>query len=407
MPTYVVVGGGLAALRGAEQLRRSDPGAEIIMFSEEAVPPYDRPPLSKEYLRGQWDLERITLAKADTLAEQRIALRLGTRVEAIDTAAHEVRLAGGGTQPYDKLLYATGGRVRTLPLPGHDLAGVQYYRTLADADALKAAAGSGKRAVIIGAGFIGMELASSLATLGCQVTVLEVMPYIWSRFLDERLAQHIQRYCEERGVRFRTSVEVHAITGDGTVRAVAHSGGDEPADIVCIGVGILPNTEVAAAAGLTVDNGVVVDAYLRTSDPDVYAAGDVANFPDPIFKKRRRIEHWGHAEYSGSLAAMNMAGEQKPYDFLSYVWSDVFDLHLEFAGEEKDYDHLAVRGSLDEHAFTVLYLKQGALQAYLGVNAPPREFRTLQRLIREQTPLQDKLEALQDRGTDLRNLFSS
>lgn len=407
MATYVVVGGGLAALRGAEQLRRSDADAEIVMFSEETSPPYDRPPLSKEYLRGDWDLERITLAKGDTLTEQRIDLRLGTRVDAIDRAAHTVRLADGAIQRYDKLLYATGGRIRELALPGTDLRGVHYFRTLADADAIKAAAAPGTKAVIIGAGFIGVELAASLAKLGCEVTVLEVASYIWSRFLDEELATYIQRRCEDQGVRFLTSVQPTAIHGaGGHVRGVAYAGLELPATLVCIGVGILPNVELAEAAGLQVQNGVVVDEYMQTSDPDIFAAGDIVNYPDPIFQKRRRVEHWGHAEYTGALAAQNMAGEHKPYDLLSYVWSDVFDMHLEFAGEEKDYDQMVIRGALADGAFTVLYVKGGALQAYLGVNAPPREFRVLQRLIREQAPVADKLDGLRDRATDLRALFS-
>jgi len=285
---------------------------------------------------------------------------------------------------------------------------VHSFRTLADADALRAAAGPGARAVLIGGGFIGMELAASLTKLGAQVTVLEALPYIWSRFLDEALATHIQRICEGHGVQFRTGVAPTAITGSGgRVQAVTAGGADIPAGIVCIGVGILPNVELAQAAGLAVDNGLVVDAAMQTNDPLIYGAGDVVNYPDPIFKKRRRVEHWGHAEYTGMLAGGNMvSGEAKAYELLSYVWSDVFDMHIEFAGEEKDYDQLAVRGSLDEQSFTVLYVKGGALQAYLGVNAPPREFRTLQRLIREQTPLGDKLDGLKDRATDLRALFA-
>lgn len=408
MPSYVIVGGGLAALRGAEQLRRSDADAEIVMLSEETAPPYDRPPLSKEYLRGDWDLERITLTKGQALTEQRIDLRLGARVETIDATGHSVHLADGSSLSYDKLLYATGGRIRPLALPDADLAGVHYFRTLADADAIRAAASTGARAVIIGAGFIGVELAASLAKLGCQVTVLEVASYIWSRFLDEDLAGYIQHRCEEQGVRFLTSVQPTAITGAaGRVAAVTYAGGEAPADLVCIGVGILPNVELAQAAGLTVENGVLVDEFMQTSDPDIYAAGDVINYPDPIFKRRRRVEHWGHAEYTGALAAQNMTGDRKPYDLLSYVWSDVFDMHLEFAGEEKDYDQLTLRGTLADGSFTVLYLKGGTLQAYLGVNAPPREFRVLQRLIREQTAIPaDKLDALQDRASDLRALFS-
>ena len=403
---YVLVGGGLASVRAAAQLRRMDDQAALTLVSAESLPPYDRPPLSKEILRGEWPRERAWLHAEEFYGEQRIDLRLGNPAQRLDLPAKKVVLADGSFLEFDKLVLATGGRPRPLPIPGADLPGVYYFRTLGDAESLRAAAGPGRRAVIIGAGFIGMEIAASLAQLGTAVTVLEVAPYIWTRFLDQDLAGYFQRYCEAKGIVFHTGVAPTAILGQERVGSVVTGSEEEfPCDVVCIGVGIETNTEVAAEAGLRMDNGVVTNEFLESSHPDVYAAGDIANYYDPIFQKQRRVEHWGHAEYTGLLAAQNMAGERRPYDLVSYVWSDIFDLHLEFAGEEKEYEELLVRGSQEENSFIVMYLRENALRAYLAVNTPNREFLPLQRMIRQRTDLAEKRAQLQDKEVNLRSLL--
>ncbi|MBI2888140.1 MAG: FAD-dependent oxidoreductase [Chloroflexi bacterium] len=403
---YVLIGGGIASARAAAQLRRLDQDAAITLVSQEAEAPYDHPPLSKEYLRGEWPRQRVLLHPARFYDEQGIALRLGVAAQALDLAERRVALADGAFLDYDKLLLAMGGRPRRLAVPGAELPGVRYLRTLGDAEAIRADALPGRRAVVIGAGFIGMELAASLTHLGVAVTVIEAAPTIWSRFLDQELAAYFQRYAEARGVTFRTGTAPLAIAGRRRAETVALDSGHElPCDFVCVGVGIQPSVELAEAAGLAVANGVVANEYLETSQPGVFAAGDVVNYYDPIFQKRRRVEHWGHAEYTGLLAAQNMAGEPRPYDLLSYVWSDIFDLHLEFAGEEREHDRVLLRGDLGDQAFTVLYLKEGVLRAYLGVNAPQREFITLQRMIRRRTDLSARLDRLRDPAQELRALL--
>ena len=403
---YLLVGGGLAGAKAAEQLRRQDAQAAITLVSDEAALPYDHPPLSKEFLRGEWPRERVFFQTESYYREQGITLRLGAPAQRLDLSSKRVTLADGATLEFDKLLLATGARPRKLRVPGAALPGVHYLRTLSDCEALRDEARRGRRAVVIGAGFIGMEVAASLTQLGVQVTVLEAAPSIWSRFLDERLAGHFQRYYESKGISFRVGVTPTAVQGEERARAVTTASGEEiPCDFVCVGVGIEPNTELAAEAGLKVENGVVTNEHLETSHPDVYAAGDVVSYYDPVFEKQRRVEHWGHAEYTGLLAAQNMAGERSKYDLLSYVWSDIFGLHLEFAGEEKEYDQLLVRGSLAENAFIVLYVKLGILRAYLAINASQREFPPLQRMIRRKVDLSAKVSQLQDPGVELRSLL--
>ncbi|HLE82201.1 MAG TPA: FAD-dependent oxidoreductase [Dehalococcoidia bacterium] len=407
MPTtYLLIGGGLAGAKAAEQLRRQDSQAAITLVSDEAVLPYDHPPLSKELLRGEWPRERVFFQTESFYREQGITLRIGTPARRLDLSKKKVTLADGANLEFDKLLLATGARPRKLRVPGAELPGVHYLRTLSDCEALTDEARRGRRAVVIGAGFIGMEVAASLTQLGVQVTVLEAAPCIWSRFLDEKLAGHLQRFYESKGISFRVGVTPTAVHGEERARAVTTASGEElPCDFVCVGVGVEPNTELATEAGLKVENGVVANEYLETSHPDVYAAGDVVSYYDPVFEKQRRVEHWGHAEYTGLLAAQNMAGERSKYDLLSYVWSDIFDLHLEFAGEEKEYDQLLVRGSLAENAFIVLYVKLGILRAYLAINASQREFPPLQRMIRRKVDLSAKAAQIQDPGVELRSLL--
>ena len=402
---YVIVGGGLASVRAAEQLRREDSAGEIIVVSDESVMPYDHPPLSKEILRGEWPAEDAYLHPRDYYQGQDIDLRLGTATQHIDTAAKKLVLADSAAMPYDKLLIATGTRPRPLGLPGGELPGVHYLRTLNDSMAIRQEAQRGRRAVVIGAGFIGMEVAASLAQKGVQVTVLESTPYIWSRFLDEDLALYFQHYYEGHGIVFETGVSPEEIVGQEQAAAVIAGSQGYSCDFVCVGVGVMPNMEIAAASGLEVDDGIIVNEYLETSHPDIYGAGDVVNFYDPIFEKRRRIEHWGHAEYTGLLAAQNMVGHRTAYGLLSYIWSDIFDLHIEFTGEERDHDALLVRGDPKDNSFIVLYLKEQRLRAYLAVNAAEREFIPLQRMIRRKIDLSDKHDLLADTTVELRDLL--
>jgi NADPH-dependent 2,4-dienoyl-CoA reductase/sulfur reductase-like enzyme len=394
---YLLIGGGLASSQAAKQIRKADPQSPITLVGDEPYVPYDRPPLSKEFLRGEKPREALFFDTEQHLRDQGVDLILGVAVQQLDLSDKTAILAKGEPMTFEKALIATGGRPVRLKLRGSDLPGVYYLRTLDDSAAIHAEASPGKRAVFIGAGFIGMEVAASLTQQGVQATVIEAQPHIWARFADATLAGFFQGYCADKGVTFYTNemaVEIKGTTRPSAV--VTRSGREIPCDFVCIGVGIVPNVELAQQAGLKVDNGIVVNEYLQASHPDVYAAGDVANYLDPIFGKRRRVEHWGHAEYCGQLAGQNMAGANKTYDLLTYVWSDIFDLHLQFAGDESEYDQVLLRGRFEDKAFTVLFLKQHVLTAYFAVNTGSRDFLALQRLIRGRKDLSGKETQLQD-----------
>ena len=403
---YLLIGGGLASSQAAKQLREMDPQGPITLVGEESYVPYDRPPLSKEFLRGEKPRDALFFDPEQYFHDHGIELILGVAVRQLMPATKTALLASGETIAFEKALLATGGRPVRLKLPGGDLPGVHYLRMLDDAAALAAEAGRGKQAVLIGAGFIGMEVAASLTQLGVQVTVIEAQPHIWPRFADASLAGFFQDYCTERGVTFYANETVTEIAGRGRPSSVrTRSGRELPCDFVCIAVGIVPNVELAQQAGLTVNNGIVVNEYLQSSHPDIYAAGDIANYHDPVMGKRRRVEHWGHAEYCGELAGQNMAGARNPYDLLTYVWSDIFDLHLEFAGDESEHDQALLRGRFEDKSFTVLYLKQHVLTAYFAINTGSKEFPVLQRLIRLKKNLTGKEAQLQDPTFAIRALL--
>lgn len=403
---YLLIGGGLASSQAAKQIRKADPQGPITLVGEEPYVPYDRPPLSKEFLRGEKPRDALFFDPEQYFREHGIDLILEVAVRQLDLANKTAILANGEPMTFEKALIATGGRPVRLKLRGSDLPGVYYLRTLDDSAAIHAESSPGKRAVFIGAGFIGMEVAASLTQQGVQVTVIEAQPHIWARFADATLAGFFQGYCADKGVTFYTNEMAAEIKGTARPSAVVtRSGREIPCDFVCIGVGIVPNVELAQQAGLKVDNGIVVNEYLQASHPDVYAAGDVANYLDPIFGKRRRVEHWGHAEYCGQVAGQNMAGANRKYDLLTYVWSDIFDLHLQFAGDESEYDQVLLRGRFEDKAFTVLFLKQHVLTAYFAVNAGAKDFGALQRLIRGKKDLSGKEAQLQDPTVAVKGLL--
>jgi 3-phenylpropionate/trans-cinnamate dioxygenase ferredoxin reductase subunit len=402
---YLLIGGGLAAGEAAKQLRQKDPQATITLVGAEPHRPYDRPPLSKEFLRGEKPQAQLYFDSEDLFREQQITLVLGNAVDRLDVASRTAHLHQGPAIQFEKALLATGGRPVPLRIPGADLAGVHYLRTMEDSAAIAQDGQPGRRAIIIGAGFIGLEVAASLTQRGVSVTVLETESRIWPRFAAPGLAEFVQEYCSAKGVRFLTNQTATALSGSGRVTSVMTRAGTAlPCDFVCIGIGIIPNVELAREAGLEVNNGIVVNECLETSVAGIYAAGDVANFPDPFAGKRRRVEHWGHAEYSGQLAGQNMAGERQAYDLLSYVWSDIFDLHLEFAGDESEPDQVVLRGRIEEKRFLVLYLQRQVLRAYFAVNAGSKELPTLQRLIKQRKDLSGKLEQLQDPAVAIKAL---
>jgi NADPH-dependent 2,4-dienoyl-CoA reductase/sulfur reductase-like enzyme len=405
---YVIVGGGLSGHNAAKAIRAADPQGSVVILSNEPHRPYDRPPLTKDYMQGKTPAEKTYYESVQWYGEQNITLLLDCQVERLDAQAKTVTLAGGEEWSFDKALLATGGRPVKLDLPGIELPGVHYFRTLADAVTVSDKVAPGNSVAIIGGGFIGLELASSLTQRGAKVSVIDGGPHIWSRFADETLAGFFTRYCQDRGVKFYNAQRVSRIEGTtGPTSVVTASGTTVPCDLVIVAAGIVPNVELARQAGLAVDNGVVVNERLQTSDPDIYAAGDLCNYPDPYFGRRRRVEHWGQADYTGTLAGRNMAGANQPYDLMSYVFSDIFDLHLEFAGDEHGFDRVIVRGRMEDKAFSVLYVKGSRLVAHFSVNLKRKQFSPLQKLIEKKVDLAGRQTQLADMSFDVSTLMAA
>lgn len=379
------------------------------MITSDRYYPYDRPPLSKDYLKGKIDKEMLFFEPEDFYKRDNLEVILKKKVEKIDTEDKVAILEDGDNISFNKALIATGGSPRKLGINGENLRGVHYLRTLDDADGIKSEISKGKNAVIIGGGFIGIEVASSLTMLGVRTTVIEVMPYIWSTFVDEKISNFIQKYFETKGVQFILNESVKEIEGDERVKAVVlNSGKKLNADFVVIAVGIKPNVEIAQQSGINVNNGIVVNEYLQTNHPDIYAAGDVANILDPISGKRRRIEHWNNAEYSGKLAARNMLGRNESYNFISSIWSDIFDLHIESAGDTRDYDEYIIRGKfqLEKPKFSVIYIKGGVVKGYLAINRNVKELVSLNKLVQKGVNVSNKRDMLVDENFDLQKLLT-
>jgi 3-phenylpropionate/trans-cinnamate dioxygenase ferredoxin reductase component len=403
---YLLIGGGLASMRAAQQIRALDPNASIHIACDEQLPPYDRPPLSKEYLRGEKRTGDLNLERPEAPVGGNIVCELSRAVTALDPTLKLATLCGGGEIRFQKALIATGGRPIRLDLPGSEMAGVHYLRTVKDADALIEDAQPGRKALMIGGGFIGLEVAATLRARGLEVTVVEALPRIWARFGSEELSDYISQYCIERGVKFLTSTLITEFRGEDRVTAAVTSIGDQiDCDLVCIGIGIRPNVELALAAGLEVDDGIVVDEHMRSSHPDIYAAGDVINYFDPISNRRRRVEHWGHAEHSGQVAGRCMAGGEAAYDLISYVWSDIFEIHLEFAGDEHAHDQQVWRGDPASRCFMIIYLQQGRVTSFFAINTPSREYSVIRRMIQKKTNVAGLEHQLQDPTVNLRSLL--
>jgi len=380
--TIVIVGAGHAGGRAAQALRGAGFTGRILLLGEESFAPYERPPLSKELMIEDKGLDKARLHDPAYYEENGIELRLGSRVEAIDRNAHEIVAAGGERIGYDRLLLTTGARVRKLPIPGADLEGVYYLRDFSDTQAIRGRLEPNKRIVVIGGGFIGLEVAASARTRGCAVTVLEAADRLMGRSVAPEIGSFFEALHRGQGVDLRLGVSITAIEGGDSVERVALATGEAiPADTVVVGIGILPNVELAEQAGLEVGNGIVVDAFGRTSDPDIFAAGDVANQPNRFLGRRVRLESYQNAQDQGMAVARNMiAAEPKPYEDSLWVWTDQYDVNLQMTGMPDDYDRLVWRGTPEDGAFTVFYLKDGRAIAVNTVNQG-REMRAAQRLI--------------------------
>jgi 3-phenylpropionate/trans-cinnamate dioxygenase ferredoxin reductase subunit len=377
-PVYAIVGASLTGAKAAEELRAAGFDGRIVLIGEEPERPYERPPLSKGYLLGADPRDKAYVHDAGWYDAHDVELRLGVRASGLDPAAHTVTLAGEGTVRYDKLLLATGSRVRRLDVPGADLPGVRYLRALPDADALLAALRTAARVVVVGAGWIGLETAAAARSHGAEVTVVELDRAPLRRVLGDDIAEVFAALHRAHGVAFRfgTGVREFRAGDDGALAGLVLTDGSElAADLAIVGVGITPATELAEAAGLHLDNGVAVDAGLRTSDPDVFAAGDVAAVARPGLGRRIRVEHWSNALAGGRAAAHAMLGEPVVYDPVPFFFTDQYDLGMEYAGwvEPGRSDRVVLRGdpSVRDGAaplFLAFWVRDDRVLAGMNVN---------------------------------------
>jgi 3-phenylpropionate/trans-cinnamate dioxygenase ferredoxin reductase component len=369
---YVIAGASLAGAKAAEALRAEEFEGPVMLIGDEDERPYERPPLSKDYLLGKAERDTIYVHPADWYAGNDVGLRLRTTVTSIDRAAHEVTLDDGSRVGYAKLLLTTGSSPRRLNLPGAALDGVHYLRRASDSDRIKEAFQAASRVAVIGAGWIGLETAAAARTAGAEVTVLETAELPLLRVLGREVARVFATLHTDHGVDLRCGVQVAEITGTGG-RATGVRLGDGshvPADVVIVGVGITPNTQLAEAAGLEVSNGIRVDAQLRTTDPDIYAAGDVANAFHPLIGTHIRVEHWANALHQPNAAARAMLGQVVSYDRLPYFYTDQYDLGMEYSGyvPPGGYDEVVLRGDVPGREFIAFWLSGGRARAGMNVN---------------------------------------
>ena len=406
----VIIGAALAGATAAATLREEGFDGQIQLIGAESHWPYNRPPLSKGYLRGQEKLEDQLVNPAGYYAEHGIELRLGVSATAIDPGRKVVSLEGGGRVKYDRLLVATGGRNRALTTPGADLAGIFQLRTVDDCDRIRAAARPGGRAVVIGLGFIGSEVSASLRQLGLEVAAVEGHRVPLARVLGDEVGEVLAGIHREKGVELVLEDAVAAFEGAGRVERVrTRTGRLLACNLVVAGIGIVPNGELLAEAGGAVDNGVLVDESCRTSLADVYAAGDVANHLHPIFG-RLRVEHWNNGHQQGRAAARSMLGRAERYDYLHSFWSDQYEHTLEYVGFAAAWDRVVFRGRPESRKFLGFYLKDGIVRAAVGLNRggdpeDPKvdaELKTVANLIRHRVAAD--AERLADEDTDLRRV---
>jgi 3-phenylpropionate/trans-cinnamate dioxygenase ferredoxin reductase component len=391
----VIAGGGQAAVQAADTLRRKGFAGKLTVVGDEPWLPYQRPPLSKKYLGGALERERLLIRPAPFFAEHQVHTQLGRRVSEIAPREQHVRLDDGLVLPYDALVLATGARPRRLPAPGADLAGVHYLRTIADADGIRAECATRGRMVIIGGGYIGLEVAATARGLGMEVTVLEMAARVMSRVTCAEVSAFYEAEHARQGVRIHCNETLRALHGDarsGRVRAVLTEAGREyPADIVIIGCGVVPADELARAAGLTCENGVVTDVHCRTSDAAIYAAGDCASHLNRQYGRHLRLESVDNAFEQGTTVALNLLGAATPHDKLPWFWSDQFDLKLVIVGVAQGFDSVILRGSTATRSFSACYLRGGELIAIDTVNQPKDQMAARKLIAAHARPDPDKL----------------
>jgi len=380
MSGIVVIGAGQAAGQAAASLRQEGYEGEITIIGDEAQAPYQRPPLSKAYLSGEVGLDRVLVRPENFYADKGINLQTGVRVESINRADKTIATSTGSTLSYDKLLIATGSRPRILSIEGSDLEGLHYLRTVDDVDGIRTAMEAAKSVCIVGGGYIGLEVAAVAKKAGHNVTVLEMEDRILQRVTTAEMSEFYHALHTGRGVDIRVNTMVSGFAGEnGRVTSVLCGDESIPADLVIVGIGIIPNVELAEAAGLTCDNGIVVNDHCQTSDPDIYAAGDCTNHPNPILDRRLRLESVPNAMEQARTACSNMLGGDKTYAAVPWFWSDQYELKLQMVGFSADGDQSVLRGDKASNEFAVFYLKDGNVVAVDAVNSP-KEFMVAKQL---------------------------
>jgi 3-phenylpropionate/trans-cinnamate dioxygenase ferredoxin reductase component len=367
--TIVILGGGQAGAQAVDTLRREGFAGRLVLIGDEPHLPYQRPPLSKQFLAGDMAPDRLPFRHQPFYDQHRVELKLGQAAARIDAAAHRVHLEGGGTLDYDRLLLCTGARSRRLACPGADLAGVHYLRGMADVAGIREGLKEGARVVIIGGGYIGLETAATARKLGCAVTVLEMADRVMNRVVASSVSEYFAQEHRSRGIEIICGTRVVRLEGEGSVRRVVCGDGSAyEADLLIVGVGAVPNAELAEAAGLACDNGIVVDQHCRTGDSAIFAAGDCTNHPSLRFEMRVRLESVDNAFEQGKTAALNMLDRPTVHDRVPWFWSDQFDNKMLIVGLSQGFDQQVLRGDPATRSFSVCYLKGGELIAVEAIN---------------------------------------
>lgn len=385
--TYVILGAGHAAGQLAQSLRGNGFEGRIVMIGEEPYVPYQRPPLSKKFLSGDLPVERVYFKPPEFYNKAEVELLLNCRVDRIDRENRQLHLGDGQTVNYDKLAIATGSRVRELPVPGAELPGVFYLRTIDDVDSIRNYLKPGGKLVIVGGGYIGLEVAAVMVSRGLDVTVIEMAPVVMARVVDRQVSEFFADVHRKAGVKIENGLAVEGFEGDGKVERVLCPGGKSfDADAVIIGVGIVPNVELAEEAGLACDNGIIVDEYARTADPVIFAAGDCTNHPNKLLDRRLRLESVHNALEQAKTAAAAMCGKLVEYNQIPWFWSDQYDLKLQIVGLTGDHDQVVIRGDMAARAFAAFYIKGDRIIAVDAINSP-REFMASKALVANKTPV--------------------
>ena len=402
--TFIIIGASLAGAKAAEELRTQGFDGRVLLIGSEPERPYERPPLTKDYLRGESEREKAYVHEQGFYEDHQIELNAGSTVTGIDPAQARVALADGRELTYDRLLVATGAEPRRIPIAGAELDGVHYLRTLQDCDALRTRLKSGARVVVVGAGWIGSEFAASARQRGLEVTIVDPLALPNERIFGAEIGAFYRDVHAQHGIELLLGEGVDAFDGDGAVsRARTSSGRTLECDFAVVGIGVAPRVQLASDAGLEVENGIVVDEKLQTSASNVFAAGDVANAWHPFYQQRIRVEHWANALNQGPAAARAMLGQQVSYDRIPYFFSDQYEVGMEYSGYATEWEQVVFRGEPDGGEFIAFWLRDGRVLAGMNVNVWDVN-EHVQALIRSRTPVD--VAALRDRDTPLDSLVA-